>query len=341
MFRKLLASLGLLLLSLCASLGLGELMVSLAAPQNLSGSWLEYGPRGVLLNRANHQARHQLDQRIVHYSFNSLHQRGKEPDTSRPHVLVLGDSFTFGWLLDEKDSFAHKLEDMAAANFEKERFQFLNGAVGGWGTADQLAYLESFGERTGPRLVLVFVSFDDGNRSLSRGLYDVDADGNLTAKDNSASRSRLKMLTERVPLYQWALEHSHLAQLLRKIVVERGNVGHVNAIPPSEARHQEKEKERRLMAALFKGISGWCDQHDAKLLVLTTGWPSVDYPWLGEEMKKLDIAFADLAPEIAPAVAKAPEVFQIANDMHPNEQGTELIAKAAWQHVKAALAATR
>ncbi len=108
----------------------GELMVRWVAPQDLSGTWLTVGPQGLILNRA--RARHQFGDRVVTYRINALHQRGPEPLDGTAAVLVLGDSFTFGWLLEEADSAPGVLQSLADRDLGPRKLAFLNASTGGW-----------------------------------------------------------------------------------------------------------------------------------------------------------------------------------------------------------------
>ena len=84
---------------------IGELATRLLLPQDLSSSWREFSPRGVSYNKANYTARHQFGERVVYYRFNAQNLRGSAVRPDALKVLFLGDSYTFGWLLDEEDSY--------------------------------------------------------------------------------------------------------------------------------------------------------------------------------------------------------------------------------------------
>src|SRR5262249_19101883 len=53
--------------SLLVALMLGEIIVRIAAPQDLSGAWSENAPRGYVRNKSGGTARHQFGQRVVYY----------------------------------------------------------------------------------------------------------------------------------------------------------------------------------------------------------------------------------------------------------------------------------
>src|SRR5437763_160856 len=93
----------LLCISLAVSLLLAELIVSVVRPQDLSGSWGEETERGLVVNKSAGVARHQFGPRVVYYHFTAPHLRAPAPAAS-VKVLVLGDSYTFGYLLGDRDT---------------------------------------------------------------------------------------------------------------------------------------------------------------------------------------------------------------------------------------------
>ncbi|MBS0540152.1 MAG: hypothetical protein JSR47_15400, partial [Proteobacteria bacterium] len=196
--------------AVAVALVLGEIGTRLFLPQPLSGSWLVYGPQGILMNRSGAGlTRHELPgHRVVHYEFNNHNQRNREDlDPRAARVLVLGDSFTFGYGLSFDDTVVHGLQRRLDARGTSPRVQLLNAATGGWGTADELAYLEAFGEGLGLSAVVVFVNFGDPDRSLNQGLFDIRPDRQgLAPVDRSSSESTIKRLLQGNRVYGFLLE---------------------------------------------------------------------------------------------------------------------------------------
>jgi lysophospholipase L1-like esterase len=327
---RLLANILLLAASLLVAVGLGEIAVRVAAPQKLSGSWFVIGPLGSYMNRAGGGSRQEMPDRTVSYEFNSYHQRGRaEPSASALKVLALGDSFTFGIGLELGETYVQQLQDRFDGAFGRGKVQLLNAGVGGTGTADQLAYVEAYGESLGVAAVVVFVSFGDFGRSLDRAIFEVPSGSQeLVAVDRSSERGRLKRLLEGNDVYNFLLTHSHLVQLLRNAVAF-GPAGRINTTTgaPDAAT---LAKERELARLLFRRLAAWCGARNVQLTVLTTGWPMVDHPWLADTLREEGIFFADLAERVAPEVLRDPAAYEIAGDEHPNPRGAALIADAAW-----------
>jgi len=350
--RKALFVLTPLVASLFVGLLLCEVAVRVAAPQNLSGTWREYHARGYLVNKAGGTARHQFGDRVVHYRFNEHHMRGAPIGSGKVRVLALGDSFTFGWLLNETDTYLARLQKDADERFRFGQFEILNGAAGGWGTEDYVAFLEDYGESIKPDVVLAFLGIDDTRRAINSRIYRVADAATLTLEPTGYKRfeSTLKRLANAMPGYQLFLEHSHLFQLIRKVSLRdetaafRASTGmgpSANSITsPTVAANDPAIVKQK---ALFIRLADWCNKHDAKLLV-TTNWP-VDQNYSPipmnnpnrdfraqtvEFFRDRGIEFFDAGPTIGQQIGNQLDNYQIKDDGHPTEAGAKLIADTIW-----------
>lgn len=324
-----------------------EVGIRLAMPQNLNGYWLQPVPDGLIINKPGGMARHQLGEVVVRYRFNRFGQRAENSDLDAcRRALVLGDSITFGWLLEREQSFVGLLQERLNERRDQCPWRLLNASVGGWGTADQLLYLERFGPQIRPSAVIVFISFDDIERSHRRGFYRLGKQSEtLTFHPATPNTGGLRALARRLPGYQWLLEHSHLFQFIRNAVVMARGVHHANISQPAENEMPRTEnakprngsinldKNSRLASALFSRMADWCRRNKAQLIVLTNGWPTIKYGWIDTVMAKSEIAFADLRPLISPVVKADPDSYRFRGDMHPNAKAAALIAEAAWPFI--------
>jgi lysophospholipase L1-like esterase len=335
---------------------LGELLVRVMAPQDLSGMWRVWSPRGYILNRAGGTARHQFGSRVVHYRFNEQHMRGGPIGESDLRVLALGDSFTFGWLLDENETYVAKLQEHADVTFGSGRVEILNGSAGGWGTEDYTVFLEDVGEAIKPDVVLVFLGIDDTQRAANGKVYSVaDAETfTLAATGYTVANASLKTTINTIPGYQLLLECSHLMQLVRKTVLRSSEADvaaafatasapeSVPAMAPSIASNDPGIIKQK---ALFLRIAKWCDRHHAKMLV-TTNWPAEQkYTHIppmnnqrniafreqaAEFFRAHQIEFFDAGPRIGAQFRDGLDTYRIERDFHPTEAGATLIADTIW-----------
>jgi lysophospholipase L1-like esterase len=345
------------------TLGGGELLVRIVAPQPLNGRWSEMSANGLLVNRANWQAHHEFGPVTVDYRFNAEHLRGG-PIGPGKRVLALGDSFTFGWLLSEEATYVRRLGDAADRDFGTGQVQMLNGAKGGWGTADYLAFLEEFGDDIRPDAVVVFLSFADIHRSLSSGLYRFQPDCPDRLDRRIKPPSAVRRCKDHLAAYDWLLAHSQLMHVLRQACDRR--TGHPLLLDESaQAKKDGRTKSctipgqpigepapgdpnsnlgRMAGQALFRRLHEWCSQRGIPLLVATTGFQArflqppisgsfydVDfYQSAPGFFAQLDVPYYDLTPELSRVIGKRWEEYLIAGDGHPNARGAELVARIAW-----------
>jgi len=317
------------------------------APQDLSGSWLVTGPFGQTLNKPGGTVRHQFKDVVVAYRFNKWHQRGAEPADQGKRILVLGDSFTFGWLLKEEETYVARLQAKADAVFGKGVFQFLNASTGGWSPSDFALYIEAFGERIKPDLIVPFLAVSNMHRAEALGILKLKAPTghDLVVMDQSANRSAIKQFVRSFPGYQWLLENSHLVQLVRTSIVKlRSFQAHNYHVPKSAetktapAAGSREVEIRRFARALFLRMKTWTSARNIPLTVMTTGWPyeylkTHNYPWIGEEITAAGVDFIDLTSRVSGSIGNNLADYEIPLDRHPNARGAALIAEAAWPRI--------
>jgi hypothetical protein len=85
-------------------------------------------------------------------------QRVKPPGSLR--ILVLGDSFTFGFGVEDRETFSARLEELLSERLER-RIEVLNAGVPGWNAAHYLLFLREPGLELDPDLVLVALMEND------------------------------------------------------------------------------------------------------------------------------------------------------------------------------------
>ena len=344
------ARLLIIFISIFASLLLCEIGVRLIAPQALSGTWSERTPRGGSINKKNWTVRHQLHDRILHYRFNDLHLRGGPVGPGTNRVLVIGDSFTFGWLVAETNTFVARFNARAANDFPAGTLEFLNGGTAGWGTADYVAFVEDFAPQIQPAAIVVFANNDDVERSVRTGMFKLaagDANSVVPVKPDFAAAG-LRDAVRASRLYQWSLEHVELVQLMRIAFENKVNRVNVERTAAGQAA-ADSGFGVQLTEALFLRLQKWCDANHCRLFVLTTGYNAFpDFP-LGwndgkgnrrffeeapEFFQQHGFNFHDLGPEMSAATHGDFKQAVIPDDFHPDERGHQLIAGLAWPWLK-------
>lgn len=344
-------------LGFIVSIVLAELVVRVVAPQDLSGTWRRTDDCGLFVHQRDHSARHQFRERVVRYRFTKDGLRDLGQGDGEIKVLCLGDSYTFGWLLRDQDTFIAKLQAMTDREFGRGRFALLDGGHGGWGTSDYVRYFEEYGNDLGVSGVIVFVNTDDIGRSLRHPDYLIAEDGTLTPAPRRTARSDswLKRVANALPFYRWLLEHCHLLQLSRRVIVGATRAPHgehaarPSATVPQSSTSMDPASVRRFARALFRRLRHLADERSVRLLVLTTGFhlPPTDreaeptklyMATAAQDMAADGIAFNDCTDEIRRRLGGEYSSVRIDGDGHPNEAGATLIADLNWEAVRAFLA---
>ena len=312
--------------------------------------------KGLLVNKSHGNARHQHGNQVVRYDFASPHLRGPV-HSGHVRVLVLGDSFTFGWLLSNEHNYVNLLQQKINSEFGAGTITLLNAAVNGWGTGDYVAFAEDFGSEIKPDIILVFLNTDDIGRALTSPLWSFDHNKVLARTvPPKTPRSKLKQVLNNVPGYQWVLERSHLMQLARATVLGSRPINPEDGSPPPDVMtdgfytYLDAETTRvatALGASLFSRLHLWCKEHDVYLVVATTGWHQPPYTesettsafMVGANalFNDLGIPFSDPSSQLWARRKNSGKTFFFPEDWHPNEEGAALIAEYAFPFLKSQL----
>lgn len=135
--------------------------------------------------------------------------RPRKSNTVR--ILALGDGFTWGWGTNDDEAWPAVAERLLSEKYPRLDIQVLNAGTPGYGTDEELAFLESNGAELQPDLVVTMFyaanDFDD-NRELARNTHTV-RDGMLHREVAPATaKSRPAWLRARA----WMVARSHLAK---------------------------------------------------------------------------------------------------------------------------------
>jgi lysophospholipase L1-like esterase len=161
---------GLVLASCLVTLGLLEAGLRLVPAWTQSTrderfAFNPYRPDGALgfTLRPGVRVRHVDRDFAVTVSVNALGGRGPERSPSRPagtaRILLLGDSFAFGWGVEQEDSFGAVLERRLTERVGP--VEVLSAAVPGYSTDQHYIYLRTRGLELRPDLVLLATSEND------------------------------------------------------------------------------------------------------------------------------------------------------------------------------------
>ena len=326
-------------------------------PQVLSTSWRVLKSDGLLVNRSNNSAFHQgMGTQIIRYEFGDLHNRisnnGIESN-NKCKYLVLGDSFTFGWLVNYEKTFVNLIEKEINANrLQGNRISFLNSASPGYGIADYVSFLE--GNKINLQKfngVILFINASDAWRATNSKLFTLDKNYNLIEQKNFSShkstqgffkRNSKKFLSHSKinEIYKLSLEKSNFLRLLRNSIL-------LGKIPKRRFSNDDKrnyqmgfnkndsffknEDKQKLLRLLDRLAIINKDFIPMTLVYIGTGdnkyMTSTNKTFLGEWgkdiMNKNNLPYDFSLNSLSPILSKND---LIKGDGHPNEEGHKKLA---------------
>ncbi len=299
------------------------------------------------MNKSDGTAIHSIGGRTVYYHFKYPGVRRISEFTDAPYnVLLLGDSFTFGWGLSAEETYAANLE-RRVREAGLTQLRFVNAAAGGWGLDSYMRYVEEFGDIIKPCAIIIFLNTDDVGRAVKNGLYEL-RDGLLVGIHKEPPL--LKAVLEKVPWYEFLLERSHLISLVRKafLALQSENIAGGDGLMdltrgPASMDVKDVEHAARLAFALSARLIEWVRMKGVDLLIVTTGWHRPPYDdseptrafllQAGAWFAQRGIAFEDVSPVVQERLAENGSRSVIPGDGHPSVVGAAIIADAVWPAV--------
>jgi hypothetical protein len=215
-------------LSLAFAVCMSEMAVRVVAPQRVVREYSlpdsELG--SVSRPNANYFDRWGLPLYEYHVRTNQFGFRmDEEVDFSSEigRVLLLGDSFTFGWGVEIEKSFVELIRSRVKNTVPK--VQLLNAGVGAYSTAHVYKALVRLSQRVRPCAAIYFMNANDPFDNVITNIhyrvasYHKAADGSITIKDEMVYSPLKRFLFSWTP-YTWLNHHSHLF-ILGKSILKR------------------------------------------------------------------------------------------------------------------------
>ncbi len=351
----------LLFFSLFLILASLEIFIKIFYPQNLSGWYAVRDESGLNILRNNSTYYHRVFDRKIKYNFGNLNNRTTIETNEKDRILFLGDSFTFGWLVNDKDTFIHLIQDYL------NNYQIINSSVPGWGTADYTRFTENYCENIKPKKIIVVLNTDDFRRGYISKLYKMDISNVIkknTDTNNIFNSSYFEIMNKfnvtlgkekqlvtsskfhKIPFYKFLIKNSHLFYLIRETVVNIKNGKFLNTktelkdefIIPNVSIPEEYEVANIFGKILFVRLNELAKKCKSELNVIYTGWydyknlPFLHNPtiyFLSEAknfFKNQNIKYFDLTDRMK-IMHINPRKYIIKYDGHPNELGHKIIAE--------------
>lgn len=263
-----------------------------------------------------------IDRRPVHINFHGT--RGPEFQTEKPagtiRILSLGDSRTFGWGLNDEETYSRRLEQLLQQHVGAgKKVEIINAGVNAWSYSQMQVYFREEGLRFRPDFVIL-------------------AEANLWTQfseqsspefvDQILGRVKLKNSLRRFALYHFFIE----VQLQN--VIQRHRLKFIPVDPKQDPLFKEQQQEdpdklyhqeiqRLCLTAQTNGVT-------PILLYLPTVsdlGPTNESSVLRvkrELASQLEVPLVDLTPDLKP---QGKALYLDADPVHLNAQGNRLVAE--------------
>lgn len=249
--------------------------------------------------------------------------------TGKKRMLVLGDSFGWGFGVEQHERFTELLEAMHSD------WEIINAAVSGYGTGQQFLYLKNRGMHYQPDVVLLlFFRNDFGDNVCSEGYWYFKPSFNLVDEH---------LCIENVPVPQATLGQRlnrffygrtyflarlyYLAYTLRLSLESPPNKdNHEINLAPLDEQNEKYSVTRHLLIAM----NTLCQQNSVRFILVSIPMPAAERAILSDLSAKENIPYLPLEPYFLNLERQA----TFPHDEHWNACGHHIAADAIKQFLK-------
>ncbi len=228
------------------------------------------------------------------YTINADRNRGPRlflpRNDSKPLIVVLGDSYSFGAGVADGEEYAEVLErDLHGAA------HVLNLALGGWGLTQEIRRYYDFGALYDPRVVILQFSSNDPEDNLKCPVAEL-RDGRFVFHDSQAGVFRIKDLLSRSLIQKsqiYNLVRDRLYRLMAGRVIEKNRSR--LAAGGAAAAGMDETNHARLLEAFARDLHA----RGVRLVLVTVNGQLREFPRIQEKVEELEsdglLRFADAA----------------------------------------------
>ena len=259
----------------------------------------------------------------VHVAINSRGLRGDEVSLQKPvgvrRVLVVGDSFGWGFGVEQEDTFGARLERALPDT------EVINGAVSGYSTDQVLLWLRLEGRQYAPDVVVYALSGNDDIMNHMQVAYWT------YYKPTYGLDRHAGLLLQGVPVPKAGLSdrlrHSLRSRSAVAKALEIALLGHEASFVYLADSYPDPSDPHRLTVALVNALRSEAHRAGASLVVVANSqfWfsPSGSYERLVAELRRASHDVVDV--ESRPGWE--PTAMQIPGDGHWNARGHAFVAR--------------
>jgi hypothetical protein len=322
--------LGILLGLLLAELGARIFLPHWGPTRAERADFWSYDDRLGWAHEKNQQGRFDHPEFSVQVRINSHGQRDDEyplARTDKKRMLVLGDSFGWGFGVEHDEIFCEIIED------NHPDWEIINASVSGYGTDQEFLYLKERGIHFNPDVVLLLFSKNDFRN-------------NVMNEENWYYKPRFILSDDRLILDNVPVPKSTVTQkldrfffgktfLLKRIYLKikiigmqiRADGGEAKQRGKSEAkrkapRAQREQYKHRLVKQLLTEINNFAAGHGARLVLVSVPLDDNERNVLREVAARENIPYLPLDDALGNAAGEV--TFR--NDYHWNANGQRIVA---------------
>lgn len=204
--------------------------------------------------------------RVNDKSFRGKDYSPKNPGTYR--ILLLGDSYAFGFGVKENETFGAYLEQ-CLSHKTNNKVEVLNAGVPGYGTVDQLNFLKLCGEEIKPDMIIVqFLSVNDFEENRDPAVErSVITNGYLTGKSDNEKEKTSFSLSE---IMYWLKSNLHSAKFVSErlgyLAMKTGLMGNMESFWGEDFT----EDDKKIARDAFHEFVNYASHLNAEILLLYT-----------------------------------------------------------------------
>ena len=307
-------------------------------PQEKNDSWRVQGRNGVYFNIKNKKAKHEFfgkkDKISVEYNFGNFANRilVNKKQKNQNKILLMGDSFIFGWLVEDSDTIQNKLQ-----NYFTD-FEVINGSAGGFSDSDQLIYLKEFCDEIKPEYIIFFTEID---RNFRNKIFQLGKNNELI--EGQIQKNKLKEKLNSSTIYHFCSRNFHFFNFLKKQYVK--NKSNLKINPKTNLEKDNKndlfnqdekhEKQIILTKLIFQEIIKETKLCKSKIFFVNIYWfkksgyskiKNYVYENFNEFIKnEEEILYTNLENEMNILLDNRNYFFY--EEGHPNKYGTNIISE--------------